>query len=88
MGRLDGKIALITGTGGAQGRAAALLFAREGAQVVGCDINESPAAQTLQLVREQRGIGRHHHDDGAVLGESPGHHEGVRFGRGDSFGVL
>ncbi len=51
MGRLDGKIALITGTGGAQGRAAALLFAREGAQVVGCDINESPAAQTLQLVR-------------------------------------
>src|SRR6202035_6190764 len=34
-------------------------------------------------MREQRGIGRHHHDDGAVLGESPGHHEGVRFGRGD-----
>mgnify|MGYP000318307850 CR=1 FL=1 len=36
--RLEGKIALITGTGGGQGRAAALLFAREGAKVVGCDL--------------------------------------------------
>jgi NAD(P)-dependent dehydrogenase (short-subunit alcohol dehydrogenase family) len=40
MGRLDGKVAIITGTAGGQGRAAALLFAREGAKIVGCDVGE------------------------------------------------
>src|SRR5450755_757123 len=40
MGRLDGKVAIITGTAGGTGRAAALLFAREGARIVGCDIGE------------------------------------------------
>lgn len=39
MGKLDGKIAIITGTGSGMGKAAALAFAREGATVVGCDIN-------------------------------------------------
>lgn len=55
MGRLDGKIALITGTGGGQGCAAAILFAREGAKVVGCDLNEQGAAETLKLVRDAGG---------------------------------
>lgn len=52
MGRLDGKIALITGTGGGQGRAAAILFAKEGAKVVGCDLKEQGAAQTLAMVHD------------------------------------
>jgi NAD(P)-dependent dehydrogenase (short-subunit alcohol dehydrogenase family) len=42
-GRLDGKVALITGTAGGQGAAAARLFAAEGAVVVGCDLDESRA---------------------------------------------
>jgi len=49
--RLDGKIALITGIGGGQGREAALRFAAEGATVVGCDINGGSAAETLAAVR-------------------------------------
>jgi len=36
-GRLAGKVVAITGIGGGQGQAAALLFARSGAIVVGCD---------------------------------------------------
>ena len=38
MTRLDGKVALITGTAGGQGAAAAELFAAAGATVVGCDV--------------------------------------------------
>src|SRR5687767_11339507 len=43
-GRLAGKVAIITGTGSGMGRAAALLFAREGARIVGCDIDERAGA--------------------------------------------
>jgi|SRR5579859_879792 len=49
-GRLDGKVCVITGTGGSMGRAAALLFAREGARVVGCDINPAAARATVEQV--------------------------------------
>jgi len=44
-GRLAGKVVLISGTAGGQGRAAALLFAREGATIVGCDVKEAEAAR-------------------------------------------
>ena len=49
-GRLAGKVALITGTGGGQGRAAAIRFAQEGAVVVGCDVKVEGAAETVELV--------------------------------------
>jgi NAD(P)-dependent dehydrogenase (short-subunit alcohol dehydrogenase family) len=39
--RLEGKVCVITGTGGSIGSAAAHVFAREGARVVGCDINQA-----------------------------------------------
>jgi meso-butanediol dehydrogenase / (S,S)-butanediol dehydrogenase / diacetyl reductase len=55
MGRLDGKIALITGIGGGMGRAAALRFTAEGAKVVGCDLFPEGAEETVRLVRETRG---------------------------------
>jgi len=50
-GRLSGKVCVITGTGGAMGRASALTFAREGASVVGCDVAVEPAEETVGLVR-------------------------------------
>ena len=49
-GRLQDKVCVITGTGGSMGRAAALLFAREGARIVGCDLNEAGGAATLEAV--------------------------------------
>lgn len=55
MGRLEGKIALITGTAGGQGRAAALAFAREGAKVVGCDLREEGSRETVEIVRAEGG---------------------------------
>src|SRR5262249_52399040 len=50
---LDGKVALITGSGSGQGRAAALVMARHGARVVVVDINEAGARETVQLLEEQ-----------------------------------
>jgi meso-butanediol dehydrogenase / (S,S)-butanediol dehydrogenase / diacetyl reductase len=55
MGRLNNKVAFITGTAGSQGRAAALLFAREGAHVIGCDFKEDGAEDTADMVRAQGG---------------------------------
>lgn len=54
-GRLAGKVALITGTADGQGRAAALLFASEGARVVGCDLKTELAQETVELVRRAGG---------------------------------
>jgi meso-butanediol dehydrogenase/(S,S)-butanediol dehydrogenase/diacetyl reductase len=51
----EGKTVLITGTGGGQGRAAALRFALAGAQVVGCDVKEEGNRETAALVREAGG---------------------------------
>jgi NAD(P)-dependent dehydrogenase (short-subunit alcohol dehydrogenase family) len=53
--RLKGKVCIITGTGSGMGRAAALLFAQEGAQVVGCDINAATGQATLDMVRRDGG---------------------------------
>jgi meso-butanediol dehydrogenase/(S,S)-butanediol dehydrogenase/diacetyl reductase len=55
MGRLTGKIAFITGTANNQGRAAARLFAAEGAFVVGCDVKTEGANETAELVRAAGG---------------------------------
>jgi len=54
-GRVAGKVALITGAGAGMGRAAALLFAEEGACVVACDIDEAAAAGTVDLVTRAGG---------------------------------
>jgi NAD(P)-dependent dehydrogenase (short-subunit alcohol dehydrogenase family) len=46
MGRLDGKVCVITGAGGGMGRDAAQLFTEEGAQVCVADVDTSAAEET------------------------------------------
>jgi NAD(P)-dependent dehydrogenase (short-subunit alcohol dehydrogenase family) len=55
MGRLDGKVALITGAGEGMGRAGAVLFAREGAAVGVLDVNAERATETVGLVEANGG---------------------------------
>jgi NAD(P)-dependent dehydrogenase (short-subunit alcohol dehydrogenase family) len=52
-GRLDGKVAIITGGGSGIGRASALTFLREGARVVVGDLNAASLAETAGLARAQ-----------------------------------
>lgn len=55
MARLHGKVAIITGAGAGIGRAAAALFAREGAAVVIAEIDADAGAETADLVTRQGG---------------------------------
>jgi len=47
LGRLEGKVALITGAGSGMGRAATQRFVREGACVIAADINGEAVDQTV-----------------------------------------
>jgi NAD(P)-dependent dehydrogenase (short-subunit alcohol dehydrogenase family) len=48
MGRLSGKVILITGAGSGIGRAAAVLAAQEDATVIGTDVNAVGGAETVR----------------------------------------
>jgi NAD(P)-dependent dehydrogenase (short-subunit alcohol dehydrogenase family) len=52
MGRLDGKVCVITGAGGGMGREAALLFSAEGASVCAADVDDDAAKQTASEARD------------------------------------
>ncbi|NTV97632.1 MAG: SDR family oxidoreductase [Chlorobiaceae bacterium] len=55
--RLSGQVTLVTGAAGGIGRAVALCFAREGAEVIVSDIDEAGAAITLGELESSGGKG-------------------------------
>ena len=52
MGKLEGKVALITGAGSGIGRATALLFAQEGAKVIVADYVPAGGNETVKMVKD------------------------------------
>jgi len=55
MGRLDQKIAVITGSATGIGQATALVFAEQGATVVCADVSLEKAQQTVEQITQQGG---------------------------------
>ena len=55
MGRLDGKIAVVTGSAEGIGAATAGLFAKEGAKVVVADVNQGKGEKLAEQIRQAGG---------------------------------
>jgi 3-oxoacyl-[acyl-carrier protein] reductase len=51
--RLQGKVAIVTGSGSGIGRATAMRLANEGATVIVCDMNQAGVDETVRLVNDQ-----------------------------------
>jgi len=69
-GRLQGKVALITGAGSGIGRETSLLFASEGASVLVVDVNQDAAEETVEKVKGAHGEATPHVADVALAGDN------------------
>ena len=56
MSLLENKVGIVTGAGQGIGRAIAMSYAREGAQVVVADFNEEMGRETVRLIEEAGGV--------------------------------
>jgi len=63
MGRVDGKVALVTGAALGIGRSAALLLAKEGARVAATDVLDPEGARLVEEVTARGGTARYWHLD-------------------------
>jgi len=63
MGRLDGKVVLISGAARGQGAAESTLFAQEGAKVVLGDVLDAEGEQTAKAIEAAGGQARYVHLD-------------------------
>ena len=84
MGRLDGKVAVVTGAASGIGRATSMLFAREGARLLVVDQNADGVKETAQLIAQAAGTAH------AMVGDA-GHEASVKGfidGAVSAFGAL
>ena len=84
-GMMEGKVVVVTGSGGGIGREIALAMAAAGARVIVADIGASlsgeggsatPAQQTKQLIEQKGGVGRNLHRVGRRMGLGAEDHPG------------
>jgi 3-oxoacyl-[acyl-carrier protein] reductase len=52
LGQLDGKVAIVTGSGRGLGQQVALRLARDGAAVVVNDLDDAPVKETIALIEK------------------------------------
>lgn len=55
MGKIDGKVAIITGAAAGIGKATAVLFAQEGAKVVVADFMDELGEETVKMINDSGG---------------------------------
>lgn len=55
MGRLENKVAIITGAANGMGAATASMFAKEGAKVVLTDLQEEKMQELVSVIKEKGG---------------------------------
>ncbi|MDD5917670.1 MAG: glucose 1-dehydrogenase [bacterium] len=55
MGKLEGRVAVVTGGGSGLGRGMCLRFAKEGAKVIVADLKPEAAEETVRLIKEEQG---------------------------------
>jgi len=70
MSRLEGKVALVTGGAAGIGRETAMLFAKEGAQLVITDVNDAGGQETLDAIQAAGGDARYMHADVSKAADS------------------